>query len=42
MTSAGVPVEFFETVDMRDMGMIERGEDLGFALKPREAFAVSR
>ena len=24
------------------MGMIERGEDFGLALKPREAFAVSR
>ena len=26
---------------MCDVGMIERGEDLGFALKPREALAVS-
>ena len=24
------------------MGMIERGEDLGFTFKPREAFAISR
>ena len=33
---------FSEAVDGRDVGMIQRGEDLRFALEPREALGVSR
>ena len=35
-------VGFFETVDLRDVGMIQRGEGLGFAREPCEPFGVAR
>ena len=35
-------VGFFETVDVRDIGMIQRREGLGFAREPREPFGVVR
>jgi hypothetical protein len=30
-----------EAVDVRDVGMIERREDLRFALEPREAIGIT-
>jgi hypothetical protein len=30
----------FDAVDMRDVGMIERREDFGFALESRQPFAI--
>ena len=30
----------FEAVDVRDVRMVQRGEDLGFALEAREALGV--
>ena len=35
-------VGFFETVDVRDVGMIQRREGLRFAREPREPFGVAR
>ena len=35
-------VGFFETVDVRDVGMIQRGEGLRFAGEPCEPFGVAR
>ena len=32
----------FDTVDVRDVGMIERGQNLGFALEPREPLGIVR
>lgn len=29
-------------IDLRDVGMIERCQDFGFTLRPRQAFGVSR
>ena len=34
-------VAVFQSVDGRDVRMIQRGEDFGFALKPREPIGVS-
>src|ERR1700730_14650155 len=31
----------FDTVDGRDVGMVERGQDLGFALEASHAFGVA-
>ncbi len=33
-------VRIFEPVDRRDMGMVQRREDLGFALEPGESIGV--
>jgi hypothetical protein len=35
------PVGLFEPVDGGDVGMIQRGEDFGFALEPREALGIA-
>ena len=32
---------FFDPVDCRDVRMVERGEHLGFPLKPREPIVVA-
>ena len=40
MTSAGHAVGLFEAVDGRDVRMVQRGEDLRFALEPCEALRV--
>jgi hypothetical protein len=38
---ADIP-RFFETVDVRDVRMVERREHLRFALEPREPFGIGR
>ena len=38
MSAAGI----FEAVDRSDVGMVQRGEDFGFALEPRHALGVAR
>ena len=35
-------VGFFETVDVRDVGMIQRRERLRFAREPRESIRIAR
>jgi hypothetical protein len=35
-------VTLFETVDGRDVRMVQRGEDLGLALKPPQALRIPR
>ena len=43
MTSARVfPEDAFEPVDLRDVGMVQRGERLRFAREAGEAFRVQR
>ena len=34
-------VSFFEAVDLRDVGVVQGGEDLGLSLEPGEAIRVS-
>ena len=35
------PVALFESVDRRDIGMVDRGEDFRFALETSESFGIS-
>ena len=42
MTSARTPAALLETVDVRDVGMVQRRQRLRFALEPREAIRVGR
>ena len=37
-----VSLRFFQPVDVPDVGMVQRGEDFGFALKPGEAIGIFR
>ena len=39
ITSAVTPSDFFQTVDVRDIRMIQRGENFGLALEAREPSA---
>ncbi len=36
-----VPSDFSKPVDVRDVRMVQRGEDFRFALEPREAVSVT-
>ena len=38
----GHAVRLLEAVDVRDVRMVQRGEDFGFALEPREALGIRR
>ena len=38
----GDALGFFESIDRRDVRMIQRGEDFGFALEPREPIVIRR
>ena len=42
ITSACTPSDLLKAVDVGDVRMIERGEDLGFALEPSESVGVRR
>ena len=34
--------DLFEAVDLRDVRMVQRGEDFGFALEPRQPIGIAR
>ena len=42
ITSARTSVRLLEAVDVRDVRMIQRGEDFGFALEAREPIGIAR
>jgi hypothetical protein len=41
MTSARVPAGVLQAVNRRDVGMIERGKDLGYALETSHALRIT-